>query len=188
MKAFKFLTFLIGSGLFLSCEQNDVNRNWSYLPLEVGNYWTFSNSFKREITGVQKVGRKEYFILATPYDTTYIRVTKNKVLSLKPGDDEEQEAVMFDIKARVKDKWKFNNWEVTLQNDTASVFIRDTVIRGCRQYYFDIPGMADEEYNLWLAPGIGFIQSRCLGECIGNYVKVTDARIGGVVPDFLAGN
>lgn len=184
MKNFKFLTFLIGSGLFFSCEQNDIDSTWNYLPLEVGNYWTFSNSFKREVTGVQKEGKKEYFILVTPYDTTYIRVAKNKVLALKPG---EQEAVMFDTKARVKDKWKFNQWEVTLQNDTSNVAIGGQVISGCKQYYFDIPGMADEEYNLWLAPGIGFIQSRCLGECIGGYVKITDARIGGVVPGFLVG-
>ncbi len=188
MKISRLLIFITGLASALSCENNDIGRQWSYLPLETGNYWTFSNSFKREITGTEKVHGKEYFVMVSSGDTSFLRTTKNKVLVLKPGQSSKEEAMMFDIHARVKDKWKFNEWEITLQNDTASVFIGDSVIRNCKQYYFDIPATADEEYNLWLAPGVGFIQTRCLGECVGTYNKITAAKIGGVIPAFLTGS
>lgn len=189
----RYLILFFLAIVLVSCSNPDEtgpesSEQWEYMPLETGNYWKLGNFPKWSVTGMKTINGKEYYERVDINGTDYVRVEQNKVFYIPAStrDSAFEEAVMFDGNAKVNDKWNFFEWEVTLKSESESLVIGDTTINNCRKYYFNIPKMADEEYNLWLAPGIGYIQYQCLGECISTIMKLEEARIGGIIPAFLA--
>lgn len=189
------LCSLFFSAALLSCSDKEKgvaepesSAYWEYMPLEAGNYWKLGGLPKWDVQGSRIINGKEYYEVTDIHGTGYMRVKKNKVFYVPGGVKEDkafEEAVLFDGNARVNDKWNFFEWEVTLKSNSETLVIGNSTINNCRKYYFDIPGMADDEFHIWLAPGIGYIQYRCLGECYGIDRKLEEAKIGGRVPAFL---
>jgi hypothetical protein len=183
MKTLLFLITLATISIFIqSCKKEPAKiiLTDDYLPLEVGNFWQLENTEKEEIIGTKIINNKTYFILAYQSDTTYYSSENNKIYVI---ENNKGKSLKFDLTARVHDTWKFNLYNVTLSSRTDSVIINNHKIYNCLRFYFDIPVYVDDEYSIWLAPGIGFIQEMC-GECIYPLRKLNVAKIGDQNIDF----
>lgn len=184
------LFFMTGQ---LSCSDGEVlwpkrSGHWEYMPLDVDNYWKLESFPRWGVQGTRVINGKKYYEVTDIHGTGYMRVKNNKVFYAPSGTKEDkafEEAVLFNGNAKVNDKWNFFEWEVSLKSNSESLVIGNTTINNCRKYFFNIPRMADEEFHIWLAPGIGYIQFRCLGECYGVDRKLEEAKIGGTIPAFL---
>ena len=179
MKTLRLFIVLISVSIFLhSCDKEDekVTLTDDYLPLEVGNYWQLDNLNKKEIVGTKLIDNKTYYLLTILNDTMYYRIENDQVFVI---EQTEPPSIKFDLSAEVNDTWNFNPCIVKLISKTDTIIINNHKIINCYQFYFDIPDMIDEEHSTWLAPGIGFIQEQCFGECLHQFYKLDKARIGG---------
>ena len=161
----KKLYFILAACSFasISCDKNeDIPLAKDYLPLDAGNYWQLDYSSKTEV------------------DTSYYRIEDNKIIVKEGGRDE---AVKFNLSAKVNDRWNYNSSKVVLSSKTDTIRIGNALITNCYNFYFDIPEFIDDEHSIWLAPGIGFIQEMC-GECMHHVRKLDKARIGTQDIDF----
>jgi hypothetical protein len=170
--------------LFLgACKDNKVSLEGLdnvYLPLAVGNYWKIDGADKRTVTESRVFDQKTYYAIVTSYDTSYVRNENDKIVEYYKG----KTSIRFDLTAQVNDTWKYRDYTVKLMSKTDVITIGGQPIENCYQFYYDIPAMADEEHVIWLAPGIGFIQSECLGECVGGKKKLKEAKLDGKVYTF----
>jgi hypothetical protein len=53
-------------------------------------------------------------------------------------------------------------WNITLVSTSDTVVLSDSGVFSCYHFLFDSPNSADEEYEEWLAPGLGRVVSRAL--------------------------
>ncbi len=152
-----------------------------YLPLQVQNYWDIEHKTRISITGTEVIDGKTYYIFddSNTFMRDYYRSENGKVYTRRTG---EPESVKFDLTADVRDTWEYlyggGTWTATLLSKTDTLQINNTKIPNCYKFYFDIPIMADEEYYVWLAPGIGFIRMTC-GYCLYPYQNLVKAQIDG---------
>lgn len=159
-----------------ACKADNVSLEGlsnSYLPLATGNYWKLENMDKRTVTETRVFDQKTYYAITTPYDTSYVRNENDKIVEYDKG----KISVRFDLTAGVNTTWQYRDYKVTLTSKTESIKIGRQNIKNCYRFYFDMPAMADEEYAIWLAPGIGFIQYECLGFCGGGKMKLKEMGI-----------
>jgi hypothetical protein len=179
---YAFALALASAGL-LSCDKNDEPSTPAseYLPLKTGNYWQFEHdTAKMEVVGTQILNQKNYYLLRYHEDTTFYRIEDSRIYVMVPG---QHESVKFRLDARVNGAWTCGAYVVTLMSKTDTIAINDQKIPGCFAFYFDVPVMIDEEYSIWLAPGIGFVQQAC-GECPYPVRKLVKARINGQMITF----
>ncbi len=169
--------------IFSACKDEDTISvpSANYLPLEVGNYWEFDYSQKKEIVGEKTVNGKSYFVLVTGNDTAYYRVENYKVYVIEWGASAE--TMEFNLGGKLNSSWKYNSYTVKLASKNDTITINGKKITNCYRFYFDIPDAIDDEHDIWLAPGIGFIQSDCW-ECPYPVLKLNKARIGGESIEF----
>lgn len=153
-------------------ELNPGSTSDDYFPLETGNYWQWQYFPKIEVIQTKELAGKIYFAMASVNDTVYYRKENNKVYSRTKNTNE---ALVFDLGAKVNDTWISNSYTVKLVSKTDSIRIGNTLYTHCYSFFFDIPQIADEEYMIWLAPGIGYIQKMC--ECVHPVVKLEEAMI-----------
>ena len=174
---------IIGVCFLSACKEDKVSLEGLdsvYLPLTVGNYWVIDKVSTKTITETKVIDQKTYYALTNSYDTSYVRNESNKIIEYYKG----KTSVRFDLTADVNDTWQYRDYTVKLISKTETVSIGGQEIKNCYQFYFDIPAMADEEHAIWLAPGIGFIQYECLGECIGGKNKLKEVKHDGKVYSF----
>ncbi len=155
-------------------------QNGGYLPLQVGNYWKLDGLNTRTITETKVFNNNTYFAITTSYDTMYVRKEADKIMAYYRG----KTSVLFDLGAKVNDIWMYRDYNVKLISKTDSVKLGSETVKNCYQFFFDIPAMADEEHAIWLAPGIGFIQQACYGECVGGKKKLTEVKLDNKVYRF----
>jgi hypothetical protein len=160
-----------------SCKKNnDAPITVSeYFPLTVGNFWKLEHTEKLEVTGTKTLNNKLYFVLKWYSDTTCYRVENDKIFVI---DHSSNESVKFNLAANVNSTWNYDSYEVTLVSKTDSINIHEHKYYNCYHFYFNAPGVVDEEHSIWLAPGIGLIQESC-GECMYPIRKLDTAKIGG---------
>lgn len=166
--------------LLNACKDEVVRLNEltnEYLPLTVGNYWNLDKFGLRKITETKVFDGKTYYAVTQSHDTSYVRNEGDKIIEYDQG----KTSVLFDLTANVNDTWQYRKYTVTLSSKTETITIDGQVIKNCYQFYFDIPASADEEHTIWLAPGIGFIQQQCHGECIGGKWKLKEMKLDGKV-------
>jgi hypothetical protein len=166
-----------------ACKENKVSLGEfdnAYLPLNVGNYWKLGDSDTRTVTETRVFDQKTYYAITTPYDTSYVRNEKGKIIEYYKGKN----SVKFDLTAHVNTTWQYRDYKVTLTNKTDSIKIGGQTIKNCYRFYFDVPAVMDEEHAVWLAPGIGFIQYECLGFCLGGKMKLKEMGIDGKIYSF----
>lgn len=184
-----FCIFGFIGALFLgACNENKVSPDGSdniYLPLSVGNYWKIGNTdntfnFTNTITATKVFDQKTYYAFSTSYDTTYVRNENDKIVEYYKG----KTSIKFDLTADVNATWKYRDYVVRLTSKTDTITIGGQPIANCYRFYFDIPAAIDEEHAIWLAPGIGFIQQECYGECIGGKHKLKELKLEGKVYKF----
>lgn len=183
MKMIKNLPLFVISLIFIvSCEKEDNNITLTniYLPLEVDNYWQLDYLAKREIVGTKKIGNKNYYLIQYENDTAYYRIENDKVYVI---EYEDSESVKFNLSANVNDTWNYNSYKVKLISKTDTIIVNNTKFVNCLQFYYDVPGMVDEEHSIWLAPNIGFVQEQC-GECLHQIKKLDKVKINGQEIDY----
>jgi hypothetical protein len=181
-KTFTLILFLIISFLAVSCMKEDsafIPLTGDYLPMQINNYWDIEHSSRITITGTRVIENKTYFEFVQDSDTTYYRNENNKIFCRRLT---HPESVLFDLTAHVDETWKYQPWNetmawnITLVSTSDTVLINHTKIPNCYHFYFDIPGAADEEHGIWLAPGIGFIKKDC-GFCPYPFLNLIKAKI-----------
>ena len=178
-----FIVLMSVSIYLLSCDKEDekVTVTNDYLPLEVGNYWQLDNMDKIEIVGTKLIDNRTYYLLQFLNDTMYYRIENDKVFVI---EQKENPSIKFDLSAEVNETWNYFSCTVKLISKTDTININNQKILNCYHFYFDVPDMIDEEHSTWLAPGIGFIQEQCDGECLHHFKKLDKARIGGQDIDY----
>ncbi|RYU94698.1 hypothetical protein [Emticicia agri] len=171
----------ITSTFFLSaCKEDKISLEGLdnvYLPLAVGNYWKIDGVNTRTITETKVFDQKTYYAITSSYDTSYVRNENDKIIEYYKG----KTSVRFDLTAAVNATWQYRDYTVKLISKTESITIGGQTIQNCYRFYMDIPAMADDEHAIWLAPGIGFIQQECYGECIGGKNKLKEVKLDGKV-------
>jgi hypothetical protein len=183
MKMIKSLSQFVIVLIFVSsCEKNDdkITLTNNYLPLEIGNNWKFDFSEKKEIVGSKVIGDKTFYLIQYENDTVYYRTENDKVYVI---EYEDNESVKFNLSAKVNDTCNYNSYLVKLISKTDTVLVNDTKFVNCLHFYYDIPGVVDDEHSIWLAPGIGFVQEQC-GECLHQIKKLDKVKIGGHEVDY----
>lgn len=183
MKKLFCICGFIGIFFLSACKENKVSLEGLdnfYLPLAVGNYWKIDKVNTRTITETKVFDQKTYYAITSSYDTSYVRNEGDKIVEYYKG----KTSVRFDLTADVNATWKYRDYVVKLTSKTDTITIGGEAIKNCYRFYFDIPAMADDEHAIWLAPGIGFIQQECYGECIGGKNKLKELKIEGKVYKF----
>lgn len=174
---------IIGGFVVSSCKKDNVSvvgLDTSYLPLGVGNYWKIDGVDTRTISETKVFDQKTYYAITSSYDTSYVRKENDKIIEYHKG----KTSVRFDLAANVNDTWQYRDYTVTLTSKTETIVIGGESVKDCYRFYLDIPAMADDEHAIWLAPGIGFIQQECYGECIGGKNKLKELKLDGIVYKF----
>jgi len=180
--------------IFTSCKKdNDINSKLSmlesdnYFPLSVGNYWKLDYIPRRTIDKTEQLDGINYYRMISEYDTAYYRKsTDGKVYSRTKSTNE---ILKFDLKASVGDTWTYKvgnseyTWDVTLTSKTDTIKLNNCTFNNCYRFYYDIPQLADEEYVVWLAPGVGFVEEFYLGGT-ADRKKILKASINNIEIEF----
>ncbi|NVO20381.1 MAG: hypothetical protein HXX13_11810 [Bacteroidetes bacterium] len=190
----KLINFILLQALFVgmlaisSCKKDKASPELGtdYFPLQVGNSWKLQYSSLRQITGTIHLGGYEYYSMVSGNDTSYLREGLSTIW-IRTSNGEE--SPLFKLTANLKDYWYWTDskngmqWKITLNSKLETVKINGQTISNCYSYYFDNPEMADEEYYVYLAPGIGYVQEKC-GFCIDTQNQLESATINGVKITF----
>lgn len=152
--------------------------NGDYLPMQVNNYWEFQNNSQIAITGTKMIDGKMYSVFVQGSDTSFYRNVANKIYVRRSTGDE---SVKFDLSANVRGEWEYQDgrgttWMVRLSSKTDTVVLNNTKIPNCYRFFFDIPMAVDDEHDILLAPGIGFVKMTC-GECLYSPINLRKANI-----------
>jgi hypothetical protein len=174
MKTFFNQTFLMLSLLSLiltsSCEKEediqsklDKLNGVGYFPMQVGNYWKFTDLPKTEIDAIEIINGKEYFRFITQNDTAYYRKSDDdKIFCFTKTNDE---VLIYDLSAEVGQIWAkvINSTDssyVKLSSINDTIETNSSVFHDCYRYFSDgyDQRIIDNESSTWLAPNIGMIQ------------------------------
>ena len=189
---------IIGLMLFTSCEENlkeenveNENLNLDYLPLQEGNYWELNYVGTRSINGIVMIDGKEYFQMINTAswtsvprkDTTYLRKTADGKVYSRTLKSEE--SLLYDFKAALNQSWQNGTMRVTLNRTEGEKYLGNLKIQNCYSFYCDPrPQSADDEYDIWLAPGIGFVYVNYSGGVYNQNYILKRARINGIERSF----
>lgn len=170
--------------LLHSCEKNN-NENLSikdfeaygYYPLQVDNYWKYSDGRTKMVDAVKTIDGKEYFRIITTtkdfttgnlYDTIYVR---------KSGDgsriyrlDNKNEVLAYDFTAQINNKWttyktSTDSSFTSLTSKNDSLFINSQLFPGCLRFASGTYNtlIIDAGSSSWILPGIGIAKQVAFG-------------------------
>ncbi len=143
-------------------ENTDLVLSDDYLPLSVGNEWTFELSGRQYISEKQTINGLEYYKFIDNYGISmFYRIEGDKIYKLSSLDDTGE--LLFDLAASLNEKWEYSIGYAKLVDRNATVEIEGVEIDNCLQFnYFSEDLMVmDYGFSIWLAPGIGFVQRTC---------------------------
>lgn len=163
---------LFGLILFSSCEEEDndvvlkinsLDQN-DYFPMHLGNYWDFSFTSDRFMDITELIDGIYYYRVVTEHDTVFYRKTVDGKVYEKTK--RSNEILKFDLNADEGDVWicdSENMMNASLISKNETIILDNHTFKNCYKYFFDSPQLVDEEYFIWLAPGVGFIEIQYLG-------------------------
>jgi hypothetical protein len=198
MKNVFLILFLAAS--FQSCMDHEARLVYdksNYLPLEVGNYWEFTNKMSggaalatitRTVTGKTNLEGKEYFVVVTSdsnsySDTAYYRKDDQQYVYVMHRRSGEENT--FRLLASDGTSWSYpteNQSAYNVNVAIATLQINDLSVDSCKTFSYDVPQWADEEHFVTLAPGVGFIKEGSYAWGITSTLR--KARISGVEISF----
>ena len=153
----------------ISCDNNktDINTPYQideslgYFPLNIENSWTYKseqNSYEQkvEVNSKYELNNKEYFIISTLGEHSYpdtIRIEDNKVLKIFGNE----EIIWFDFDLQNGSEYQYKNYNVRAETGiTVQTHYGEFI--NCIGFYFDVPGIADEEIGYVFAKGVGVVR------------------------------
>lgn len=133
-----------------------------YLPLSLGNTWVYQSEYEQNGNPVERkvvieeqieINGKNYYVFLG--DT--IRIAHDIVLK-RPGN---KDVVWFNFYARDGStyEYKVHDWiyTVTVRKDL-TVEAHGREFSNCIGFFFDIPGIADDEISYTFAKGVGIVR------------------------------
>jgi hypothetical protein len=184
------------------CDDLTPEMETSYLPLAIGNYWEFRSTNKsvdglvehREVEDYVTLNDKQYYLVVTTHlspvwsgaykDTTYYRVADDGfvfVLRKNLGIEEKR----YKLDGIDGDTWSYpfvDNYVADMKLSEKVKTIGTREVRNCKDYFFDVPQWADEEYTYTLGPGVGFLKE--FSDAWGGGQELKRARINGRVIEY----
>jgi hypothetical protein len=166
--AFLMLNILLVHLISCRKEENiqaklDKLKGQGYFPMQVGNYWKFSDISVIKIDAIEEIDGKEFYRFIWEMDTTFYRETSDgKIVYLS---NSKEEKLLYDLSGEVGDRWTIEKsskdstyMELSSKNDT--IDINKYVFHNCYKYFSDGYDslIIDNESSSWLAPNIGKIQ------------------------------
>ncbi|MBN2487026.1 MAG: hypothetical protein JXB34_13710 [Bacteroidales bacterium] len=196
-KHLRLLTAIVLLIMFMniSCEKDDNNsplaqleqiKGTGYFPMQVGNKWKLSNLPEKVIDKIVNINGTDYFRMIDG-DTNYYRQTNDGKIYVKGTNTEE--ILKFDLSAETGHTWDYtiegsaDTWQVSLLSKNDTIKLDNHTFYNCYRFYYNIPQFADEEYIIWLAPDLGFVEIIYMGGT-GNRNKLEAATINGINIEF----
>ncbi len=172
-----------------SCQEDAdlANAASTYFPQQIGNWWEYEGT-RREIVDTLQWQGLSYYVWATTYssnndayvDTAYYRVDQDQRVYVK-YDITQAESLLFDFSLDAGETLEADGKKITLTSTKANIKPSNTQISDCFSFYYDIPGLADDEHTIYLAPGIGIVST------VPDYgipQKLSSAFVGGKMDTF----
>lgn len=141
----------------------------TYFPQQIGNWWEYAGTRKEIVDTTQWQGLP-YYVWVTTYnsngstytDTAYYRVDEDEKVYVKYSKAQE-ESLLFDfslseeetIRVDLKHGYKL----VTLKSTNTTVILDNIQLSDCLSFFYDVPGLADDEHSIILAPDIGIVRT-----------------------------
>ncbi|HEY9046530.1 MAG TPA: hypothetical protein VIN08_11570 [Ohtaekwangia sp.] len=186
-----------------ACSDNDISDVISenaaaYLPLQtIGNYWEFVSlpeqpdyTVRKEVTGIKNLDNTEYYEVVTTHrngstiwqDTLYYHFYSNDYVATRTAKTTPE--ISFRL-ANQSEEWVIPSesdydTHVTLTT-LVNVSIGKRYVQYCKNFYYDVKEMADEENTIILAPDIGFVKEI---NSWGRGVILKEASVNGVLYTF----
>jgi len=154
----------------------------AYFPLQVGNWWTFSNSMTENIVDSVNFGDSLYFQFDQyrHFSNVLLRMTSDNKLLLR---DNTTEQVWLDFSVKIGEMWQvkapdgMSEWTVHLQSKTDTVIVPAGTFTDCYRFWFQFAG-ADNDWVEWYAPGLGPVKRILFGFAVIEY-PLTSAWVNG---------
>ncbi len=204
----RYAILMLALALLAGCTYNDINSfeknptNQSYLPLKIGNYWNFQsirqspdNEIKihREVVSLVTIDKHEYYLLInsstngsnTYQDSSYYRIDRNGFVYVYRKSRPNFESNPFRLNGNDHDTWSYpmeGNDEAQMLLIVEPITVGNINLSPCKSYFYNVVRMADEEYTITLAPGIGFVKEYSNAWGFGQIL--TSAKINGQVYKF----
>jgi hypothetical protein len=162
-----------------ACDKNDnpTPEMNDYLPLAIGNHWDFravrSNNDRtiqhREVVDYVDINERKYYLLVSisfplegpAYkDSAYYRIDTNGYVYVF-RKDAGPESNLFRLGSKNGDSWTYkttNNDDAIVDVAVVDKDIEVAVVRGCKDYSFDVEQWTDDNYTYTLAPRVGFLK------------------------------
>lgn len=170
------LTFLLVVWLAACEDRSDLRITTnSYLPLQIGNSWTFESTnqnadgyFVKRVTDIVTLNGHTYYEIISSWsksvgdtqDVAYYREDENGlVYILRMGNNLEENR--FRLNARDGETWSYpidDDTQATISLTVSTLRLGSNELKDCKQYSFDVENWADEENTISLAKGIGFVK------------------------------
>ncbi len=155
----------------------------SYFPLQVENWWTFSNSVTETIIDSVRFGDSLYFKFDQfrHFPNGLLRMTSDNKLLLR---DNATEQIWLDFSAEIGEMWQvkapdgMSEWTVHLQSKSDTVIVPAGTFTDCYRFWFQFAG-ADNDWMEWFAPGVGPVKRILYGFAVVEY-PLTSAWVNGV--------
>ncbi len=154
----------------------------AYFPLQLGNWWTFSQSNTEKIIGTIQINDSLYFKFDQfrHSQNILLRMTSDNKILLR---DNITEQVWLDFSANIGDNWKItapgggSEWTVHLQSKTDTVTVPAGTFTNCYRFWFQFND-ADNDWVEWYAPGFGPVKRILYGFAMIDY-PLTSAFVNG---------
>lgn len=159
--------------MFVSCSKEALLRSdisdlkkHGYFPLHVGNEWDYISGEKVRTDAKETIDGISYYRFLSSYgnstDTTYYRKDKLKIFEIRKG---RKEFIRFDLGAKEGESWRFNEFLdsryqfiATIRDKDATLETENFEFKDCYHFNYDIPELADDEHEYFLAKGIGKVK------------------------------
>jgi len=189
----KALVVLAQLGALSACLKGQGLDTTDYVPLRVGNTYTYYQSLPcppdtvrqrigpwttHRIVDTTIIDGKKYFISEGSSDMVRID-SMNNLIVRRSG----VEQVYYRLNAGVGESWSYTTtagdrqyvYKVTMQSRTDTVRVHAGTFTKCLRIYFDIPGSIDDEYTVWLAPNVGTVF-----QCSWEPLELYEATLNGI--------
>lgn len=175
-----------------SFAQEDLNYldSVAYLPLTIGNAWTFGSNFPGTTTETildttLTAGHLYYqFDQFREFPRPLLRMNDSLELIVR---HENEEQIWLKFSAKIGESWHvygpqhLAEWTVTLESTTDTIRVEAGHFFPCYRFYFRFPG-ADNDWIEWYTPNLGPVRRELLGFAVIEYPLASAIINGQKIP------